>query len=224
MAELHLSKTTITTRMVTDWAPAQAAACVIDGGSDQGINAIAVDADDAHIYLVQAKWSPTGTARADETAELKLFADLTLIDAGESRQFNPRGRAMADRAKNLMDSDLTKVTQVINLMGTKKLSPGVRQVIVNGEKDFNHDGTHVYQCTIHSPEIHARARADQRRGPITLDVTLSPWFAFSPSDQQAYQGVAGRAVGDVRQPALRPQHPQPPQPNAHQQRVGGDPN
>ncbi|MFD8115196.1 AIPR family protein [Streptomyces microflavus] len=176
-------------RIVTDWAPAQAAACVIDGGSDQGIDAIAVDEENAHIYLVQAKWSPTGTARADEAAVLKLFAGLTLIDAGESRQFNPRGRALADRAKDLMGSDLTRVTQVIILMGTKELSPGVRQVIANGEKDFNHDGTHVYHRTIHSPEIHARARADQRPEPITLDVTMSPWFAFSPSDQQAYQGV-----------------------------------
>ncbi|MYT31713.1 MULTISPECIES: AIPR family protein [unclassified Streptomyces] len=176
-------------RMVTDWTPAQSAACVIDGGGDQGIDAIAVDQDNAHIYLVQAKWSESGSAKADETAVLKLFSGLTLIDAGESRQFNPRGRVLADQAKELLGSDLTKVTQVIILMGTKELSPGVCQAIANGEKDFNHDGTHVFHRVIHSPEIYARARDDQRPEPITLEVTLSPWFACSPSDQQAYQGV-----------------------------------
>ncbi|MGW1661525.1 AIPR family protein [Streptomyces microflavus] len=176
-------------RMVTNWTPAEAAACVIDGGNDQGIDAIAVDQDAAHIYLVQSKWSETGTAKGDETAVLKLFSGLTLIDAGESRQFNPRGRVLAEQAKSLLGSDLTKVTQVIVLMGTKELAPGVRQAIENGEKDFNHYGTHVFHRVIHSPEIYARARDDQRPEPITLEVTMSPWFACSPSDQQAYQGV-----------------------------------
>lgn len=79
-------------RIMTGWTPEQAADCVIDGGQDQGIDAIAIDEANAHIYLVQAKWSPEGTAKADETAVHKLFAGLTLIDSGESAQFNPAGR------------------------------------------------------------------------------------------------------------------------------------
>lgn len=79
-------------RIMTGWTPEQAADCVIDGGQDQGIDAIAIDEANAHIYLVQAKWSPEGTATADETAVHKLFAGLTLIDSGESAQFNPADR------------------------------------------------------------------------------------------------------------------------------------
>lgn len=175
-------------RIVTGWTPEQAAACVIDGGGDQGIDAIAIVPDAAHIYLVQSKWSETGTARADETAVHKLFAGLTLVDTGEAAQFNPRGQVLAKRAKQLIEEKTTKITQVIALMGTKEPAAGVRQVIANGEKEFNHHGSYVFHRFIHAPEIHALARADQRSEPVTLEASLQPWFSVT-TPYLSYEGV-----------------------------------
>ncbi|MFE4794968.1 AIPR family protein [Streptomyces sp. NPDC056708] len=175
-------------RIMTDWSAQEAAVTVIDGGGDQGIDAIAIVHEPAHIYLVQSKWSETGTAKADETAVHKLFAGLTLIDSGESSQFNPRGQVLARRARELMDEGTVPVTQVIALMGTKPLAPGVKQVIANGEKEFNHHGDYVGHRVIHAPEIYAKAREDNKTEPVQLEVSLFPWFGVN-SPYEFYEGI-----------------------------------
>ncbi|MER5499288.1 AIPR family protein [Streptomyces sp. NPDC002561] len=175
-------------RIMTGWSPEQAADCVIDGGQDQGIDAIAIDEAAARIYLVQAKWSPLGKARADETAVQKLFAGLTLIDSGEAAQFNPRGQILAKRAHELIGEKATRIMQVIVLMGTEPPAPGVRQAIKNGESEFNSHGDYVDHKFLHAPEIHALVREDQRSEPVTLGVTLSPWFSVS-SPYLSYEGI-----------------------------------
>ncbi|WP_258036267.1 AIPR family protein [Streptomyces sp. SM10] len=175
-------------RLMTGWTPEQAADCVIDGGQDQGVDAIAIDEARSHIYLVQAKWSPEGTAKADETAVHKLFAGLTLIDSGEAAQFNPRGQILAKRAHDLIGEKSTRITQVIALMGIKPPSPGVQRVIKNGETEFNSHGDYVDHHFLHAPHIHALIRKDQRREPVTLEATLSPWFSVT-SPYASYEGV-----------------------------------
>ncbi|MFH9573061.1 AIPR family protein [Streptomyces sp. NPDC017454] len=175
-------------RIMTGWTPEQAADCVIDGGQDQGIDAIAIDEAAAHIHLVQAKWSPNGNAKADETAVQKLFAGLTLIDSGEAAQFNPRGQILAKRAHELIGEKATRITQVIVLMGTEPPAPGVRQAIKNGESEFNSHGDYVDHKFLHAPKIHALVREDQRSEPVTLEVTLSPWFSVS-SPYVSYEGI-----------------------------------
>ncbi|MFD5658701.1 AIPR family protein [Streptomyces hirsutus] len=175
-------------RIMTGWTPEQAADCVIDGGQDQGIDAIAIDEAAAHIYLVQAKWSPNGTVKADETAVQKLFAGLTLIDSGEAAQFNPRGQILAKRAHELIGEKATRITQVIVLMGTEPPAPGVRQAIKNGESEFNSHGDYVDHEFLHAPEIYALVREDQRSEPVTLEVTLRPWFSV-PSPYLSYEGI-----------------------------------
>lgn len=175
-------------RIMTGWTPEQAAECVIDGGQDQGIDAIAIDEATSHIYLVQAKWSPDGTAKADEGAVHKLFAGLTLIDSGEAAQFNPRGQILAKRAHDLIGDKATRITQVIALMGIKPPSPGVQQAIKNGKAEFNSLGDYVDHRFVHAPEIHTLVRKDQRSEPVTLEATLSPWFSVT-SPYLSYEGV-----------------------------------
>ncbi|MEV5733383.1 AIPR family protein [Streptomyces sp. NPDC052292] len=137
---------------------------------------------------MQAKWSPEGTAKADETAVHKLFAGLTLIDSGEAAQFNPRGQILAKRAHDLISERTTRITQVIALMGIKPPSPGVQLVIKNGEAEFNSLGDYVGHHFLHAPEIHALVRKDQRSQPVTLKATLSPWFSVT-SPYLSYEGV-----------------------------------
>ncbi|MDT0379390.1 AIPR family protein [Streptomyces sp. DSM 42041] len=175
-------------RIMTGWTPEQAADCVIDGGQDQGIDAVAIDEAAPHIYLVQAKWSPEGTAKADEIAVHRLFAGLTLIDSGEAAQFNPRGQILAKRAHEMISEKTTRITQVIALMGTKPPSPGVKQVIKNGEREFNSHGDYVDHKFLHAPEIHALVMEDQRSEPVKLEATLRPWFNV-PSPYLSYEGV-----------------------------------
>src|SRR5690606_22503286 len=61
-------------RIVTGCDREAAGQGVTDGARDQGIDAVAVGEGSAEVWLVQAKWSDTGTAKLPR-AEALAFAD-----------------------------------------------------------------------------------------------------------------------------------------------------
>lgn len=178
-------------RIVTGFSHAEAAATVIDGHADQGIDAIAVvEGPDPHVYLVQAKWSPEGRAGADRKAVLELLAGLRLIDDEDFAPFNPRGRHLAEYAKSVMDQGPVPVTQVVALMRPDAPGPGFLEAIANGENEFNRFGTVLGHRIILAPEVWASVRSDQAPEPVSLSAELYPWYGMgSDALYDSYQGV-----------------------------------
>lgn len=175
-------------RIVTGWSAREAALTVIDGGADQGIDAIAIVQDPAHVFLIQAKWSSKGTARAKTEAVHKLLAGLRLIDSEEFAQFNPRGQKLAQEAKALMGQGAVSVTQVIVLMGADPVSTEVEQALLNGESEFNRHGDLLGHRVILASEVWAKVRDDIAAKPVDMAADLFPWFGVS-SPYESYQGV-----------------------------------
>jgi hypothetical protein len=187
-AMLSRALTAHAVRIVTGCGTHEAAMMVIDGGADQGIDAIAIVEEPAHVYLVQAKWSSKGTATAKTDAVHKLLAGLRLIDSEEFSQFNPKGRELAEQAKALMGTGAVPVTQVIALMGTDRVSDEARTAIANGEAEFNKHGDILGHRIIQAPEIWNKVREDIAVRPVDMTTNLFPWFSIS-SPYESYQGV-----------------------------------
>jgi len=176
-------------RIVTGWTPQEAALAVIDGHADQGIDAIAVvDGSDPHVFLVQAKWSKYGRATCDRSAVMELLGGLRLIDDEDFTPFNPRGRQLAERAKNVMASGPVPVTQVAALMRADAVTDGFRLAIKNGENEFNRHGDVLGHRVILSSELWTSVREDIAPKPVDLEADLFPWFAIS-TPYESYQGV-----------------------------------
>lgn len=176
-------------RVVTGFGPEQAAQTVIDGVADQGIDALAVvEGPDPHIYLVQAKWSKTGRAPSERSAVQELLHGLRLIDDEDYTPFNPRGRHLAEYAGKVMTSEAVPVTQVIALMRADEVTPGFRDAIEHGEKEFNRHGAILDHRIILAAEIWQSVRDDHSADPVVLPVELFPWFSIS-TPYESYQGV-----------------------------------
>ncbi|MET9882695.1 AIPR family protein [Streptomyces sp. NPDC006430] len=178
-------------RIVTGFSPEEAAATVIDGDLDQGIDAIAVvEGAKPHVYLVQSKWSAKGYAKGDREAVLELLAGFRLIDEENFAPFNPRGRRLAEYAKSVMDRGTVPVTQVVVMMRPDMPGDGFMQAIKNGEEEFNRYGDVLGHRIILAPEIWASVRADQAPEPVVLTAELFPWFGMgSDALYESYQGV-----------------------------------
>ncbi|MFI8287320.1 AIPR family protein [Streptomyces albidoflavus] len=178
-------------RIVAGFSPEEAAATVIDGDLDQGIDAIVVvEGAKPHVYLVQSKWSAKGYAKGEREAVLELLAGLRLIDEENFAPFNPRGRRLAEYAKSVMDRGTVPVTQVVVMMRPDMPGDGFMQAIKNGEEEFNRYGDVLGHRIILAPEIWASVRADQAPEPVVLSAELFPWFGMgSDALYESYQGV-----------------------------------
>lgn len=188
-ALLSRSLAALAVRMVTGWGKEDAAASVIDGRDDQGIDAIAVTSNPVQVFLVQAKWSDRGRATVRTDSVLKLLAGLRLIDSEESDQFNPRGQLLAEQAKEAMAASAVDVTLVDVLMGTEKPSREVELAFSNGESEFNTFGDRIGHRFIHANDVWNWVRAEQAPAPVCMEVLLYPWFSLD-IPHRAFQGVA----------------------------------
>ncbi|CAL9401384.1 hypothetical protein SUDANB171_01463 [Streptomyces sp. enrichment culture] len=176
-------------RMVTGFTPQRAAHTVVDGRGDQGIDAIAVvEEPDPHVYLIQSKWSDTGTAKADRPAVQELVAGLRILDDEDFAEFNPRARPLAEYAKSVLSSGVVPITAVYVFMRADDVGDGFRHAVKMAEKDFNRYGEILGHRVILAPEVWESVRRDQTPEPVELQATLFPWFETG-SHPRSYQGV-----------------------------------
>ncbi|GAA1995285.1 AIPR family protein [Nocardiopsis rhodophaea] len=175
-------------RMVTGWGSADAAAAVIDGRDDQGIDAIAVNNDPPHVYLIQAKWSDKGRATVKARTVKDMFDGFRLIDDEESGQFNPRGQFLAEQVKEAIVNRGASVTVLTVLMGVEAPSPEVMRALANGEKEFNTHGGLVDHRFLHAGDVWTWVRDDVAPDPVSMSVELYPWFSLDVP-HHAFQGI-----------------------------------
>ena len=95
----------------------EAAAAVVDGNRDNGIDGIAIAATEDQIWLIQSKWSDQAKARFLLEDALKLKEGFELLDTREFLRFNDRVQDRADQIERAWDTPGAKVTLVIAVMG-----------------------------------------------------------------------------------------------------------
>ncbi|MFF4605771.1 AIPR family protein [Streptomyces sp. NPDC001339] len=124
---------------VTGWERKQAAECVIDGFDDEGIDAIAVDAEAPHVWIIQSKWSGAGNATFDQDAWFVLASGLKYLVKGEYQRFNSRLQAMAADLDEALNNPKVQVTVVFALAGGQGLSPNIQQRCADLKAEYNED-------------------------------------------------------------------------------------
>jgi hypothetical protein len=172
---LSRALTALAVRIVTGVDPIAAGGFVIDGIGDQGIDGIALRRDPPEVYLVQAKWSDSGTAKFDRSAAMELVNGLDYLDRELFSEFNARGEALGETASALMVEGNAPVTLVIALMGTAVPGPSVMPVLDNALARFNQHGPRLTYRFLYAHDFSRKVREDRAPDQITLEVTMGPW-------------------------------------------------
>jgi hypothetical protein len=175
-------------RAVTGFSPDNAAASVIDGANDQGIDAIAITTNPAHVYLVQSKWSDLGTAKLDRGAARDMVVGLDLIDQELFDRFNARGQQLAEEASRMMFEEMAPTTLVVALMGTDKPGPGATQMFDDALLKYNRDSSFLDVRYLHAEDLAQQVRADLAPAPLNLTVEMERWHKHD-GVHESFQGV-----------------------------------
>ncbi|WP_367124581.1 AIPR family protein [Streptomyces phytohabitans] len=118
--------------------PEHAARCVIDGFDDEGIDAIAVDIESPHVWIVQAKYSSVGTAGFDQQAMFSLKAGLDLlVKHGEYHRFNNKLQPLVDDLATALANPGVRLTVILALAGEEDLSPNLRLRCADLTREYN---------------------------------------------------------------------------------------
>ncbi|GAA4435308.1 AIPR family protein [Actinokineospora soli] len=189
-AEQHTltrSLAALAVRRMTDCDDKTAAASVIDGRDDFGIDAIAFGDSGPELILVQAKWSDRGTAGIDTSAALKLADGFRKIEARRFARFNTRFQAMTEKIRAVLSDPRLTVRLVLAVMGEGTLSQEVRAVFDELSDEFNYLGPSMDYTVVNGEDFWNQVRGDLSGPEVQITVRMNKWLRHETTD--AFQGT-----------------------------------
>ena len=161
--------------MAADVDPRVAAAAIVDGFDDNGLDSIQVNKDEKRVYVVQSKWDNSGSGGlqlGDVQKFLQGFRDL--VEARFDR-FNAKVRAMQAEILDALDDPLVRFVLVLAHSGSQPLSSHARRSVDDLLNEFNEmqDTVSLRHMGLKDFVEHVTAEAQGRS--IRLEVMLHEW-------------------------------------------------
>lgn len=171
-----------------DLEAVDATTAITDGYDDNGIDAVAVDADHSIVYLVQSKWSQTGTgspALGDVHKFIQGFRDL--VNA-EFDRFNAKVQAKKNELAAALNDPDVRFVLVIAHSGQDPLSEPATTAINGLLEDVNDPIDTASFRMLSQAELHKFLTHGIHGKAPDLAVTLYDWG----STQEPYAAYYGQ--------------------------------
>ncbi|MET9028326.1 AIPR family protein [Nocardia sp. NPDC004168] len=163
-------------RMLVGCESDAAAACVIDGRKDQGIDAIGFGDGAPELFLIQAKWSDKGNAGIKASYVRDLISGFRQIEDQSFVRFNPKFGVLAGRVKALIQNPKVQVTLVLAMMGDGRIEEEVQDELDAASMYFNGHGRLLHHQVLTVSDFWQFIRSDMSPAPIELFVPMSRWL------------------------------------------------
>ncbi|MEU5694884.1 AIPR family protein [Actinosynnema sp. NPDC020468] len=187
-AFLSRALTALALQDLTGCKPEEAAAGVIDGADDNGIDGIAVDSASKRLWLVQSKWSDKGRAGLDQAAALKLDRGVRLLQDGDYEKFNERFQKLVKSVDEVIGTAGVQITLVIALMGDTQISDVVRQDLDAIVDQLNELEPLAELKVMRFADFYKIVRNGLADTKISLEARLENWGQLS-DPYRAYYGI-----------------------------------
>ncbi|MCO6435826.1 MAG: AIPR family protein [Phycisphaerae bacterium] len=163
------------------------ASYVVDGGDDNGIDALYVDPIDSTVSIVQSKWSDSGRTGLTSDQVNKVLRGFDDLLNAKFDRFNPRVNQHQDALLKALDDPKTRFRLIF--ISTSVQPPDRRQIetIDNFLEQVNDTSELASYRVIRQAEVHRFVANEGRREPITLEVGLHQWGRID-DPLQAYYG------------------------------------
>ena len=181
---------------LTELTPENAAAAVTDGFRDNGIDAIAVDAENSVVYLVQSKWDQKGTGSPTLGDVHKFIQGFRDIVNAEFDRFNEKVQAKQRELEAALGDPDVRFVLVIAHTGQQALSEPARTAVDDLLKELNEPIDTASFEMLTQVELHAFLTRGIHGAPPDLKVTLYDWGTTQEPYAAYYGQVEASAVAE----------------------------
>ncbi|MCC8929011.1 AIPR family protein [Rhodococcus sp. I2R] len=179
----------LSARMLSGCTSVEAAASVIDGRDDYGIDAVIASDSAPVIWLIQSKWNERGNASCDTAAANKFIRGFKKLDEHEFDKFNLRFQTMVPKIKSILVNPSCTVHLVLSLMGNDPIHPDVEEIFDDAANDFNFFGRTVEHQTLLGRNFYEQIRADIAPQPVDIMATMDSGWHYRDTPFEAYYGL-----------------------------------
>ena len=156
--------------------PERAGKAVIDGHDDCGIDAVYFDAPTDTLFVVQSKWSGSGSSSFDEGVASKFVNGVKKLLNEDFSQFNAKLRAKEPEIREVLYSDRDVRIRLITIHTAKQpMAPHVKRVLDVLIAELNDPVAIADHIDIDQSGVYALITADSKDSKIRLQAVLNDW-------------------------------------------------
>ncbi|MEU5980374.1 AIPR family protein [Streptomyces sp. NPDC047315] len=175
--------------MLTDRDPDEAAAAVIDGAEDMGIDAVASSIATPELWLIQAKWSDRGTPEISAADVHRLILGLHRLTDLRYEALNTRFQHLAARIGDVLASPDCRIHLVHAATGDGRLTPAAENVLTRSVAEFNAFGDLVDFRSLALADFHAAVRQDASPKQPSVTATMVDGWSAMHHPYETYMGL-----------------------------------
>ncbi|MFR9756782.1 AIPR family protein [Streptomyces sp. TR06-5] len=180
-------------RASLDWD--SASATVTDGSGDNGIDALAVTAEEDRLIIVQSKWSKEGRGSLGLDDFIKFREGISDLVQLKWSHFNSKIRERQEEIENALLNPRIKIEIVVAHSGGSECSPDIRQRMdVFLAETFNTPDEMAFFHYLSQTDIHRLLLDDHQIPQIDLPVELADWGKFEGQPMAYYGQVSADQV------------------------------
>lgn len=164
----------------------EAAGAVVDGGGDNGIDAISYDGYTNTVYFIQSKWSREGNKTLDEAAAHKLIHGVQKLLELDFDGFNTNIKKKKHILDKITNDASVKIVLCPTYNSTNALSDSVEDIFSEYIGRIN-DGDDIMTLKV-ANQSSLYDVASKSRGPVNEDVVIRDWTKIASAGDDAYFG------------------------------------
>jgi hypothetical protein len=153
--------------------PDVAAAAIVDGYNDNGIDAIFFDSTERLLYIVQSKWDNDGSGSVEVGDTQKFVAGVKDLVHPRFERFNTKVHRRIKEINEALTADRTRVIPVLAYTGSQALSVHVDNVISDLISGLNDTGDVATFQSMSQKELYAAISSLGES--IDLEVMVYEW-------------------------------------------------
>lgn len=176
--------------------PVTVANSVVDGGKDNGIDAIFYERRERILYLAQSKWKQNGSGSFSRGDLQKFLRGVQDLINERFERFNKKIQNKAEEVDEALNDSETKIVIVLAYTGQEGLSSDVKQDLDDFLKE-NNDATDVMFAKVLDQKLIYYSIAQDSKGlPIDVEVMLYEWGQTREPFQAFYGQVCVAELAD----------------------------
>lgn len=177
-----------------DLDPHVSAACVTDGGDDNGVDALAIADEGSRLLLVQSKWDVDGRGGPSVEATQKLAQGLRDLVVTKFDRFNEKVNAREQEIYEALDTIDLRIELIFIHTGQADLSPHATRVFDDLLEEMNDVSDMVSYQIIKQSDVYAFVTGLTADPAINLEVSMSDYGVKSDPYVAYYGQVAAEDV------------------------------
>lgn len=151
-----------------------AAKSIVDGGDDNGIDAVYYDDSEAKLYLVQSKWIHSGIGEPDNGSVKKFIAGIHDLLSLNLDRFNKKIIKRQEEISSFMSNPNLQIIAVLAFTGNSELSELSTRDFDDLLENVNDPSEMINWRSLNQGLLH-KSLTEDLNSPIAADIAIHYW-------------------------------------------------